>query len=135
MLHYYFSHSSKDIKEMTAVDQFLVSLGLHTQSIRRKQPSSLYFTQTNCIKTNMYTTQFTDLRLMRVNIFIKLAISNRIQLQKQHAPVYFCYLPQAPNNSKIFMQFINQSASFSDPFIFPALPQISGTHKGNQAWL
>lgn len=135
VLHYYFSRSSKDSEETTAVDRFPVSLGLRAQSIRRKQPSTHYFTQTDWIKKTTYTTRFTVLRLMGANIFIKLAISNSIQLQKQHAPVYFCYLPHAPNNSKIFMQFINQSASFSDPFIFLALPQIFGTQKGNQAWL
>lgn len=38
VLHYYFSHSSKDGEETTAVEQ-------NAQSIRRKQPSTLYFTQ------------------------------------------------------------------------------------------
>lgn len=39
---------------------------------------------------------------MKANIFIKLAISNSTQLQKEHAPVYFCYLPSSKELRNIY---------------------------------
>lgn len=102
-MHYYFSHSSKDSKEMTAVD--LIPCQPRLTSIKHQEETA---THSHWIKTNKYTTWFTVLILIGTSIFNILAISNSIQLQKQHTPVYFCYLPQASNNSKIFRQFINQ---------------------------
>lgn len=64
-------------------------------SIKGIHPPTFYFTQTHWIKTPTNTVWFTVLRLMEVSIFIKLAISNSTQLQKEHAPVYFCYIPSS----------------------------------------
>lgn len=126
MLHYYFSCSSKDSEETTTVDQ-LVFCTEHQE----KTSCPLCFSHEEQRKTSV----FTVLWLMKAYILIKPAISNRIQLHKQHAPLYFCYLPQVQNNSKTFIVFINQSASFADLCCFPCSAQIFITQNGNQACL
>lgn len=65
--------------------------------------------------TYKYTIWFTVLRLMEASIFIKLATSNSIQLQKEHVPAYFCYLPSSKKIRNIYSVY---QVSFLIPLFF-----------------